>query len=283
MKTIIVPTDFSENADNAANTALILSEKLHTNVLLYNSYISYPTVASYAGGPWLVDEFITRKNASMEKITWVAEKLDILSEQLDPGDEKPAIDWESSDNDLWLGIEDIARRKKIEMIVMGARSGNETSTLFGHDISSVIEHAACPVLIVPAKTSPKQLHKIIFATDFEEADIHAIDYLVKLAKLFNYEIEIVHIVNPGQKDGEKSDKQMKFIQHVSHLKFPCIIYKEVGGKDVARRLSQLARQDGTSLLAMAHHQHSFWARLFVHSETRAELSNQKVPLLIFPA
>ncbi|ASU34774.1 universal stress protein [Mucilaginibacter xinganensis] len=283
MKTILVPTDFSTNASYAATTALILSEKLHANLLLYNTYIDYPNIDSYAGGSWIVEEFVKKQNHSKDNLALLVENLEALSENLDPEDKKPTINWQSGDNDLWLGIAEITHQKSIEMIVMGSRSNKPDDFLLGHDTNSVIEHATCPVLIVPSKTNPKEIDKVTFATDFNDVDIKAMDYLVKLAKLFNYKIEIAHVVEPGIKDAEETEKQMHFVQHVARSRYTAISYIEVRGKDVASRLNHLCKQNQTGLLAMVHNKRSFFGRLFTHSETRKELADQKIPLLVFPA
>jgi hypothetical protein len=55
VKKILVLTDFSANATCAAEAGLILSGKLHTDLLLFNTYIDYATMPSYGGGGCIVD------------------------------------------------------------------------------------------------------------------------------------------------------------------------------------------------------------------------------------
>jgi hypothetical protein len=69
MKTILVLTDFSKNATLAAAEALTLGGKLHADLLLFNTYITYPTAASYAGADWLAEEFAERQT-QMKIVTW---------------------------------------------------------------------------------------------------------------------------------------------------------------------------------------------------------------------
>jgi len=57
----------------------------------------------------------------------------------------------------------------------------------------------------------------------------------------------------------------------------------VTGKDVAKTLGHLINESGAGILAMLHRQHSFFVRLFEHSETKKALSKQNIPLLVFPS
>lgn len=61
MKTILMLTDFSENANHAAKTAAKLTKSLRSDILLYNTYYDHPILPTYAGGPWVVEEFVFRK------------------------------------------------------------------------------------------------------------------------------------------------------------------------------------------------------------------------------
>jgi len=50
MKTLLILTDLSENAEHAAKTAMVLSERLRANVFLYNSCLTMPITPYYAHG-----------------------------------------------------------------------------------------------------------------------------------------------------------------------------------------------------------------------------------------
>ena len=47
MKNVLVLTDFSQNSYAAAEAGLLLAGKLHTDLLLFHTYINYQTMASY--------------------------------------------------------------------------------------------------------------------------------------------------------------------------------------------------------------------------------------------
>jgi nucleotide-binding universal stress UspA family protein len=262
MKKILVLTDFSANATSAAEAALILSGKLHTDLLLFNSYIDYATKSSYGGAGWIVDEFTERKKKSKQSLELLMDGLESLSNELEPENRKPAIDYDFNDCNLEMDVAD---------------------ALYGDDTNSIVDHATRPVLIVPAKTDLKQIRKVLFATDFDEGDFKAIHYLMKLGKLFHYLLEIIHVIKPDEEEAGQSSRALAFKEQLAQLKYQGLSYHEVNGKDVVSRLNYLSTETGAGMLALVHHQRSFFARVFAHSETKKALAKQKLPLLVFPS
>lgn len=280
MKNILVLTDFSGNATAAAEAALTIAGKMHADILLFNTYINYQSITSYGGGGWIVDEFTERKHKSKVGLETLTEGLESLSYQLDPGDRQPAINSESDDSDLGLNVAGLIKNRNVEMVVMGARSGDKDSSMFGADTNAVIEYSTRPVLIVPWGTNIKKLHKIILATDFEDADMRAIHYLAKLGNLLHCGLEIIH-VRSSESHCDKNKKA--FEQQLSDLQYTGLKYHEVNGKEVVNRLNRLVKDEVGSMLAMVHIQNSFFIRLFQHSMVKKALSHQNTPLLVFPS
>src|SRR5665213_1324991 len=94
MKTILVLTDLSENAAHAAKAAVPIAGTLNMNLLLYNTRLILPVstyYADYAGGPWVVNDFIQWENESKEKLQWLADDLAPSLSKLDPQLRKPVI------------------------------------------------------------------------------------------------------------------------------------------------------------------------------------------------
>ena len=283
MNTILVLTDFSKSAACAAEAGLVLSEKLRTDLLLFNTCVDYATIPSYSGGVWIVDEFSERKNQSKLGLAMLAEGLESLCDQLDPHDRRPGIYWQSEDSDLGLNVAEIIRERAIELVVMGARSETIDDFPTGWDTNSVIKNTTRPILVIPFPTDLKGICKVIFATDFDESDIKAVHFLTKLGKLFNYQIEIIHISGPETHVRTKIIKEEAFKKQIAELKYHGLTYLEVKGEDVVDKLNHIVRDNGCGLLAMLHHQYPFFVRIFKHSQTKKVLSNQKIPLLIFPS
>jgi nucleotide-binding universal stress UspA family protein len=282
MKSIIVLTDFSANAACAAETALILAGKLRADILLYNTCIAYETTPLFAGGTLVDEVFLTNQLNSKIGLEYLAKRLKLLSFHLRAADYKPAIAIQSDASDLVLDAANIISQNNVELVVMGAHSDIADDFMPGEDTYTIIKNSPHPVLVIPADTDIAAIHKVIFATDFDEADINAIHYLVKLCKLFNYQLEIIHIAQTIIQQVEGA-KEHAFKKQLARLKYPGLTYQKVNGEEVVDTLNYLIEQSGPAILSMLHQSHSFLARVFEHSETKTALSKQKIPLLVFPS
>lgn len=284
MKTILVLTDFSEHATHAAKSAVMLSEKLHTNLLLLHNIIGIPVTPYYLGGGFAAEEaswLVTEGKENLQKLT---EYLEPVIASIDPLQRKPVVHTQLIEGSLGENIRAICNQKNIEMIVIGAKTGSAFDHfLSGSDTLSVIGHANCPVLVVPLETGLKKLKKVVFATDYNEADIDALHYLVKLGKLFDFQLEIVHVSLIGKKEEPDEEKEMHFVSKIARLNYPKKLYKDIRGKDVIERLNHLCEETKPDLLALVHYPHSFFSRLLQDSHTKEALNSQQVPLLVFPS
>ncbi|HEY9000734.1 MAG TPA: universal stress protein [Mucilaginibacter sp.] len=281
MKNVLVLTDFSENSYTAAEAGLLLAGKLHTDLLLFHTYINYQTITSYGGGGWIVDEYTERKHQDLIGLQTMTEGLELLSSRLDAEDHKPVIYSESNDSDLGLDVADLIHRKNVEMVVMGSRSNPPEDIGFGADTNAVIDYSTRPVLITPAGTDLRKIHKILFATDFEEGDVEAVHYMARLAELFHWKLEIVHVCDTGH--NHCNNKEADFKNQLEKMDITGLTYQEINGRNVIKRIHRFLSSESGTILAMVHVHNSFLVRLFQHSLVRKALVNQETPLLIFPS
>ncbi len=144
LQTILVPTDFSPDADRALEVAVDLARDTKGKILLLHAYmVDFPLAgAAYGGAVMLPEGFYTayREQAVEQvekKAKEVADRAGIEIEALTI--EKPA----------WQGIVDEAERLAVDLIVIGTRglTGLKHVTL-GSTAERVVRHARCPVLTV---------------------------------------------------------------------------------------------------------------------------------------
>jgi nucleotide-binding universal stress UspA family protein len=284
MKTILVLTDLSENAENAARQATVFAAKLHTNILLFNAYLTVPIIPQYSGGPWVIDEIKEREDMCVEKLKRKRTALEAFVHKTGTEPGQPVIHIQGGEGNLTANVSEILNQNKVEMVVMGARSGSTLDHIVsGSDTYAVIDKSTRPVLVVPQGTSLEKVKKIVFATDFEEPDITALRYLVKLGEMLHYEIEIVHINLFGETDNTETRQAKYFLRETERLKYPGVTYSEIRGKNVVNRLNDFCDETKADLLALTHNQDSFLMRLLRNSTTKKVLANQKIPLLVIPS
>lgn len=281
MKTILVLTDFSKNAAHAAGSAVLLAEKLHAGLCLWNCTPKLPLLPGYLGGTLLAKSLAGPAEGRDQLEELALELTDLMTAA--GGDYKPQLHTRYREGELGEQLRQELGAVQVEMIVMGAAAGCAAEHLFtGSDTYRVIQAADYPVLIVPPGAALDQLDKVAFATNFEPADLEAVGYLAGLSRVLDFRIEIVHVTLNGDKDREMIEKENSFTARVAALNSPAFSYKEIRGKEVVNRLNRLAKQTGADVLAMTHHQYTFFKSLFNDHTAKKELAHQKVPLLVFP-
>lgn len=269
MKNILLLTDFTENTKAAAQTALVLSQKMHMDLILMTTYVFYPTAENYVGGQWYPQWFEEIEEENQEQIYQLKLQLEEFSLMtLEPGDRRPVIRTRVEIVGLGLGIGDVMKKNNIDLILMGAHQDELLAT---NHVNEVIRNIKVPVLVMAQGTNLKKITEIIYATDYNEDDINAIGYTLKIAKAFGIELKIVHVAETGKAEANGKDKSA-FEDRLKKIYASNISYQVVNGKDMA-----------TGLLAMLHHHRSFLARLITHSDTKQLLKEDKTPMLIFPS
>lgn len=284
MKTILVLTDLSENAANAARAGAMIAANLQADMLLFNAYVTAPIIPQYAGGPWVMDEIAEREHMSIEKLEKQRNLLEAYLSGTGVEPAQPIIHIRAGAGKLAVNVAEITHQRKVEMIVMGSRSGNTIDHLVsGSDTFAIIDKSTRPVLIVPPDNESRKFKKMVFATDFDDDDITALPYLIKLAKQLNFKIEIVHIKTFGEGDITANSQLRTFLSEIDKHKYPGITYNEIKGKDVVNRLNAFCTETKADALALTHHQDSFLMRLLRNSTSKKILSNQQIPMLVIPS
>lgn len=283
MKKILVLTDLSDTAATAAQAAVPLTAKLNANIVLLHSWTPQPALAEYPNNSWGIDTLVYGEQTK-DKLNYLREQLIEQIDLLSPDLHHASIDWEQEDGSIADRACEHTKKGDVEMIVMGASASSGLDHLFlGSDTYSVISKANRPVLIIPSGQILSTIDKVTFASDFSENDIAAVHYLTRLARKFDFEIEIVHVMVFGKDDSETLERKKAFQQHIAKFNYAKITYENIYGKNITDRLQNLCREHASDLLVLSYDQHSFWSKLFHGTQSSELLKKQQIPVLIIPA
>jgi nucleotide-binding universal stress UspA family protein len=280
MKKLLVLTDFTTNAAHAAVAAVQLCGKLNTDLQLNHSVLYVPVISDYTYGSYVTETADTLFNDSKEQLNKEAESLKSLA--LETAGYHPEITFTSGEGNLSDNIKALSGQQDIQLVVMGGRSGGALDHLLtGSETAAVTRNARKPVLVIPETADLASLKKIVFATDFGTADISAVNYLLELALPLGLQLEVVHIVRPGEVVTE-IQPELAFREYLNHRDNDQVSYKQLLGKQVSQRLQDHCHEAGAGILAMTHYNHDLMSRMFGHSETKKAIAHQSLAVLIFP-
>lgn len=271
MKTFIVPTDFSPEAENALEYACAAAKDLNARLVLFNSY-SFPIHASNA-----------RLSAStMQNLE--EHNRELLHERASKLSKEWGIDI-SYEYGLMVEVseelDNIVAKYQGDMIFMGMAPKSLAQEIFGNTTTSVIMKQKYPVLAVPLESKYLGLKKILFACDnLEQVPAKILDRIREMASVLHAEVEIFHVMDKANSLGGGAAATSKVIDE--GLEGVSYYYKNVESGAVIAEIEKEVKSLQADLLIMMPRKYGFWDSFMHRSKTRMMASNNHVPLLSIP-
>ncbi|MBT8280147.1 MAG: universal stress protein [Muriicola sp.] len=277
MKTIILPTDFSQNAYNAVTYALELFKEEECKFFLVNTY----TPAIYQS------EYILHSpgQIGMGDVyqTFSMEHLDELKNKLQRRFKNPkhTIITHSVFNLLVDEIIDLAKEEEVDMVVMGTQGATGAKEIFlGSHTVHVIKKAPCPVLAIPANCKYEEPKAILFPTDYEIDYQHTkLSALMDLARRHKAKINVLHVstgfeLSEGQESNRKGLSNMfSELPHEFH---------DLPSQEIIAGINGFKSKSKVDLLAMIQNKHTFLERLFIEPIIKKIGFHVTIPFLVMP-
>jgi universal stress protein A len=168
------------------------------------------------------------------------------------------------------GIIETARRRNVELIVMGTHGlGGVRKLLLGSTTEQVLRRTEWPVLAVPAGAVPVpaveqpgvQLKKILLATDFRESAMAASQWAADLAAEIGVPLVLAHVVEPvivpsrwqaltAELEGDRIASAQRMLDRLSASFHNTQAERVVSVGRPADTIASLAVQHGAGLVVM---------------------------------
>jgi nucleotide-binding universal stress UspA family protein len=275
MKTILVLTDLSTKAENAAIYAFKIATKTNANIILFHSCESFKPVNVTESGSWEYEDYEAAKN---ESFTALAQLKTYLLTNLEPGAFRPEINF-LNDIGLDLGscVNQLVKNRNIDLIIMGTKGDDRLSHIFnGSDASDILEHAYCPVLFVPEAYDLDHLKTIVFANDLKKNYTKETNLLVEFAKIDQSHIIMVHF-------GEYENNAYTCLSYIQNtLGYTDVTSWLAPFKNIGNQLRKFETSVKADLTVMIHHHGIHLERFITGSKSENMLNHNEVPLLILP-
>jgi nucleotide-binding universal stress UspA family protein len=212
MKIILVPTDFSENAENALHYAINLTTKMHAKIILLHSFhIDYTN--AYVSENLIEKDIADAQAKSNSQLKALYNKVSHHA--------KHPIECISTENFAVDTVLDLINQNNVDIVIMGTQGANGKlgRQIFGTNSSKVIEKAKCPVIIVPEGTKNIDLKTIAYATEYLNSDITCLQNMAEIAKLFDATINIIHVslFNDDQEQKAMEAFKAKVLKNISYI------------------------------------------------------------------
>ena len=271
MKRILVPTDFSKNANKALNYALDLARRADAIVMLQHVFKSEDQ--AHLNG----ESFIMANDR-------VRTQLEFLKEELHRESENTNLKIEvfATLGNVVSTVNQLVNQYKVDLVVMGTKGASGFREVYiGSNAAHVIHSVSCPVLAIPENARSRTIRSILFATDLQELNNdNSLDALKEIAELFDVKINILNIrINDSQLTMEESLEYARedtlLGNNVPHS------HQLIQGFDVIEGINDYLNKhkNDIDMIAMVAHSYTLWERIFHSSKTDQMAFHTNIPLL----
>lgn len=270
MNTVLLPTDFSSNAAVALEYAVELSLRLNATLVIFHSFHSY-----YAG-PNVVA--VPEHEMRQEDLDKLLSLKDLALQKA--GGRELSIKIESRAGMAADAIVGYADELNADLVVMGTQGATGLEeALLGSVTSNVISEIKVPTLVVPKDTQWQLPSRIAFALDFKDENRFAMQQLIKIAGLFDAQIDSVHVY--GREEEVVIPTEEGFMAQFPHLgSYPRRSFIPEIADSVEEGLEAVVEREKPDILAVFTHHRTFWGKLFHPSLTKRLACHATLPLLV---
>jgi len=277
MKTILLPTDFSENSWKAVEYALELYE--NETCKFYILHALEPQASAPSAG-------ITSKKASQmiheSRMKATEEDFNKFLNRVTAFSNNPKHSFETVlvHGSLVAAVEGYVEENDIELVVIGNKGASALQKVtFGSNAAQLILKLSCPLIAIP-ESAKVSISEIGFATDYSIADYGDGLYLLKeIAASNNAKIAVVNVVSKAS--GQAADVHEKRAALERTLDPIALEYYTLTDVPVEKGIHVFSESRKLDMLVLITKKRSFFEKLTTRSHSKAISHNLDVPLLVF--
>lgn len=272
MKTIIVATDFSAEAKNAAAYAAAAAQVLGARIIFFSlQNISIHTLNARLPGSSF-DNIISK---CYEMVAIAARDLSYKHNiEVLP---------DMASGDFFEELIRCHTQHKADLIVMGMAAKSLEQDLLGNTTTKVMDKLNVPVLAVPLNAKFTNVKRIVFACDVMRGIHTKVLIQVRMfAKIFGSSVEVFHVRDHVYALKERASEETNLEIIKDQLKGIQYFYHGIESKKIIGAIRNEIEATGADLLVMVTHRYGFWNSLVHRSKTREMAAGSNIPLLSLP-
>ncbi|AWK04276.1 universal stress protein UspA [Flavobacterium crocinum] len=270
MKRILVPTDFSEHAEDALKVAAQIAKKSNSEIIILHMLeLPHQTNDAILGGISIPESMLFMKKAN--------EMLDQVSEKhyLDGIEVTEIVKMDKPIH----GITQISKEHDVDLIVMGSHgSSGVEELLIGSNTEKVVRNSEIPVLVIKKDISNFNAANVVFASDFSEEAKKPFEKLLNFTKLFNSKIHLVNICTPNSfKPTHSAEKAInEFVDQFNINNYTTQIYNDT---NIEKGIINFANRINADIIGMCTHGRTGFAHFFNGSISEGLVNHAVRPVI----
>lgn len=269
MLTILLPTDFSDNARNAARFAMNAFGFEEVRYVLLNAY----DMPHHSSGMMINLDDVLKKDAEEAMSKEVAF---LKSAYPGMGDNLKTL---CRKGEITMVVGKAVAAEKADMIFMGTKgSADVANVLMGSSTRAVLKASVVPVLVVPDGAQFSGIKRVAFANDGKAVRKEDnLKFLEKLMRRFGSGILFFHVSDQEDTSGKTPEVESQMSKAFGNIPMS---WHTISDDSVGEGISAFCEKEGINLLVMLTRGEGFLHRLFHGSETRRMVMHTHFPLLV---
>lgn len=267
---ILLPTDFSEVANNALVFALDLCQK--TNSAIHILHVNPVPVADINFPQETYQLYLS------EMKDYAGKELAALVEKY----LKPSGIAYTTHTQIGFVNDEVlqyVQNHQIDLVVMGTTGASGLQELLiGSNTASVVGRATVPVFVIPPSARHNEFKHVLYASDYSEPEFPAVSRLIYFAELYDARITVIHAKTESDRYFNSEDNF--FVKNRQKIKSEQISIETVGEKDITDAVNDYIDHKGVDMVVMAKHNRSWFDRIFHRSLSKRMTYHTRVPLLV---
>ena len=272
MKRILVPTDFSENAEHALKVAAQIARDTNGEIFLVHMLEIPSQMADAVSGGAAIPEIALFINKAHEKLEEV-----LTRDYLEGVKVSEAVKLESA----FEGIIQSSKKYDIDLVVMGSHgTSGFQELLIGSTTEKIVRTSEAPVLVIKHDTNNFQTDRFVFASDFSKEVKKPFEKIIAFANIFGSHLDLVMINTPNSfKTSHAAQKIMKdFVADFSITNYSLHIYNDT---NIETGVLNFASSVNADLIGMCTHGRTSLYHFFNGSISEGLVNHARKPVVTF--
>ncbi len=261
--TILLATDYSPSAQNAATYALHVAKLFNVHLELVHAYI-IPFAYTDSPVPLL----------NVEEIQQIAESsMQSELERLKSRAPSVSISTKLMPGDITDCLAEIIDDRKPLLVIMGTSGSGSDSILWGSMAVKALRNLKAPVLVVPSHANWTPPEKLYFAADYDQiSDRTPSAEILNWAQRLDAQLDVVHVDKTGA-----ANQPPELLQQLLASASPQ--YHTVVEENIEEGITSFLQQMKTGWLLVIPKKYGFFENIFHKSRTKLLTKVSHIPIL----
>ena len=254
MKRILIPTDFSANANNAAKAALLLAKKSNAELHFYHAVFT-PTDWSK-----MTDDMRSNYPESAKKVDDAQRQMDMLIS--DPMFKGVNVKATMAYGNVTDELTKFLAKNEVDIIVVGSHGTAHKADLFiGSTTQRIMRTTNIPVMAVKDSYDLSSIKKIAFASNLDKDAYEPFKKIDKLCKELDIELELLYINTPHNfKNTDEIDELVMKFQKAVNTDKKVVVRNDY---EVSYGILEYCKQHKSDIATLVNHRKAYKAAYLV--------------------